>query len=107
MMDRIRDSWSAGEMSRNNSGDYDLYVESARFEDTVNKMWDLKLLWIDDLYDEQDITFFRKHALLRLIQRVKNGLPTVIATNMPPADSQLEGLERVIKTWFVTCYAER
>jgi hypothetical protein len=107
LMDRIRESWSANKVSQGNSGDYDLYVESASFEDAVRKLWDLKLLWIDDLYEEHDITFFRKHALPRLFQRVKSGLPTVIATDMPPGDPQLDGLEKVIQIWFVTCYAER
>lgn len=107
LMDQIRMSWSAGEVSRHNAGDYDLYVESAGFEDAVAKLWTVKLLWVDDLYDEHDMDFFRKHVLLRLIKRVKDGLPTVIATNMTPESPPFIKLTKVIETWFVTCYAER
>ena len=107
LMDQIRDSWSANEVSRHNAGDYDLYVEAAGFEDTVSKLWTLKLLWIDDLYDSHDMWFWRKHVLERLLNRVKQGLPTVICTNMTPASPQMDGLQKPIETWFVTCYAER
>ena len=107
LMDRIRTSWSAGEVSRHNAGDYDLYVESASFEDALSSLWTVNLLWVDDLYDEHDIDFWRKHVMTRLLHRVKRGLPTVISTNMTPASPQFVKVTKVIETWFVTCYAER
>ena len=90
LMDRIRESWSANEVSRGNASDYDLYVEAAGFETAVANLWTIKLLWIDDLYDEHDMAFFRKHALLRILDRVKQGLPTVVATNMTPDVSAVQ-----------------
>jgi DNA replication protein DnaC len=107
LMDQIRDSWSANEVSRGNASDFDLYVEAASFEDTVKRLWELKLLWIDDLYDEHDMNFWRKHVMDRVTYRVKQNLPTVICTNMTPADAQMTGLQKVIENLFVTCYAER
>ena len=107
LMDRIRESWSANEVSRGNASDFDLYVEAAGFEDAVKLLWDLKLLWVNDLYDSQDMGFWHKHVMERLIKRVKNGLPTVICTNMTPASPQMTGLQKVIENLFVTCYAER
>ena len=107
LTERIRMSWTAGEVSRHNSGDYDLYVESASFEDALAEFWNVKLLWIDDLYSEQDMEFFRKHAMFRLLQRVKQGLPTVISTNMTPSSPPMSQLTKSIESWFVTCYAER
>ena len=107
LMDQIRISWSADQVSRGNSNDYDLYVEAAGFEDSVAKLWNIKLLMVDDVYHNQDMNFFRKHIFDRLLLRAKQALPTVIATDMPPSAPQVEMWKKVIETWFVTCYAER
>jgi len=107
LMDQIRISWSADQVSRGNANDYDLYTEAARFEDDVKKLWSIKLLMVDDVYHNQDMAFFRKHIFDRLFQRVKDALPTVVATDMPPSAPQVEMWQKVIESWFVTCYAER
>ena len=107
LMDQIRISWSADAVSRGNSNDYDLYVEAAGFEDDLTALWAKKMLWIDDLYSDQDMAFWRKHVMERLIQRTKAGLPTIICTDMSPGDRQLDGLQKTLMSRFVTCYAER
>ena len=108
LVDKIHLSWSSSEVSRNNSGDYDLYVEAARFEDELKALWTIRLLWVDDLYDDtMDMRFWRKFIQERLVARVKQGLPTIVSGNITPNDVSMEGLRSVIETWFVTCYAER
>lgn len=107
LMDRIRISWSADQVSRGNANDYDLYVEAAAFDDSLTDFWNKKLVWIDDVYSTLDMAFWHKHVMERVLQRVKSGLPTIVCLDMSPADRQFEGLEKLIKTWFVTCYAER
>ena len=66
-MDQVRISWSADAVSRGNSSDYDLYVEAAGFETALEKLWKVKVLMIDDLYDSHDMAFFTKHMLDRLL----------------------------------------
>ena len=107
LMDQVRISWSADAVSRGNSNDYDLYTEAASFETALEKLWTVKVLLIDDLYDSHDMSFFTKHLWTRLLQRVKQGLPTIVCTNMPPSSYAVAEWRGTIESWFVTCYAER
>lgn len=108
LIDMVRRSWFGNELVRTNPNDYDLFAETLADDEILDDLWDAELLWVDDLHDTAvDMAFWRRHIQERLVNRVKMGMPTVIATSMYPRHRALEGLELVIETRFVTCYAER
>jgi hypothetical protein len=108
LLDTIRRSWGAGEMSRHLPNDYDLYVDANVLDMQIERYWDVDVLMLDDFHKESiDMAFWRRHVQPRIERRLKARKPTIITTDMPPSSPTLEGLQRVITTMFVTCYAER
>jgi hypothetical protein len=104
----IRKSWGASEMSRHLPNDYDLYVDANVLEMQIERYWDVEVLLIDDLHEEQvDMGFWRRHVQEQVELRLKARKPTIIATDMAPNNPTLDGLLPTIDTLFVSCHAER
>lgn len=108
VMDVIRKSWGASEISRHLTNDYDLYVDANVLEMQIERYWDVDVLLLDDLHEEQtDMGFWRKHVQPQVELRLKARKPTIVATDMAPNNPTLDGLLPVINDLFVSCYAER
>jgi hypothetical protein len=108
LLDTIRRSWGAGEISRHLPSDYDLYVDANVLDMQVERYWDVDVLMLDDFHEEViDMNFWRRHVQPKVERRLKARKPTIVTTDMTPKSNTLDGLGRVIDNLFVSCYAER
>ena len=106
----VRDTrkvWTQSDLVRNHPDDYSLWLDADSQESRLEKLWNLSLLWIDDLHAEStDIRFWRKHIHPRIEERVKDGKLTIVSTTYIPNDPIL-GLQTAIEDLFVICDATR
>jgi hypothetical protein len=108
LTESIRSHWGQSEMVRRNPDDYNLFLEAQEVESMLDFLWHrCEVLWVDDFHEDTvDIPFWRKHVQPRLERRIKDGLPTIVATTLPPDHVKLSGLRDVIEDLFVICVAE-
>ena len=109
LVEEIHLFWSLSTAVRQHPDDFALWEDMNKVDMTLDHLWhQCELVWIDDLRpDAVDIDFWRRHAQAKIEDRVKEGKPTVIATNLLPAAPELMGLQRVIEDLFVVCDAAR
>ena len=107
LVENLRSYWHLSDMVRRNPDDYALFLEMQDIELKMEYLWhECEVLWVDDLHDEAiDIPFWRKHVQPHLERRLKQQMPTVVATTLPPDSVKLSGLQEVIENLFVVCGA--
>lgn len=105
MVSEIRQLWTMDTLVRANPNDYTLWTEWNDRQQAVDYVWKgLSVLFLNDFDTEAvDISFWRKHVHPPVIERVKEGRPTIIATTLEPGSDQLVGLQAVIDREFVVC----
>jgi len=103
-----RNRWSYDEQIRQHPNDDDLWKEQQRVEEEIDFFWNTAgIICIDDLHSTEDVKFWRKHCQGSLERRIKNGKPTIVATDMPPEYREFSDITRVISNLFVVCDAAR
>jgi hypothetical protein len=103
----LRRYWDQASLLRHNADDYGLFLDMSDTESTLEHLWyTCPALWVDDLHEDAvDIPFWRKHVQPHLERRIKDHLPTIVATTLRPDSTKLSGLQDVIEDLFVVCFA--
>lgn len=104
LIELIRASWQASASIRQYGDDFAVFTESQSIQDRLDHLLlECRLLWVDDLHHETiDWNIWRKNVQPFIERRVKQGMPTVISTTLPPVHDFLP--PRVIDTHFVTVF---
>ena len=77
----VKNGWD--ETSRRYPDDDAAWAEAEHNEAKLAYMWNADILWMDDLHlSDVSGTFTHNHLLPRLVQRVKDGQATVVATSL-------------------------
>lgn len=82
---KIRREWIQRDVLRHNSSDWAVWHEWAELDAYFDELWNgASFTWIDDLFEETDSDFFRKHVLPSIDRRLKEGRITVISGQVSP-----------------------
>lgn len=85
LLNKIRREWIQRDVLRTNSSDWAVWQEWSQLDSFFDEMWyGAALTWIDDLFEETDSDFFRKHVLPAVDRRLKEGKLTVISGQVSP-----------------------